>query len=49
MPTLGGWGQFPGPAQAEILAGLGACVDAAGGAFTMGYTTLAVTAVRLAR
>jgi hypothetical protein len=23
-------------------------VDAAGGAFTMGYTTLAVTAVRLA-
>ena len=48
VPTLGGWGQFPGPAQAEILAGLGASVDAAGGAFTMGYTTLAVTAVRLA-
>jgi hypothetical protein len=34
--------------QAELLAGLGAVVDAAGGAFTMGYTTLAVTAVRLA-
>jgi len=48
VPTLGGWGQFPGRAQAEILAGLGAAVDAAGGAFTMGYTTLAVTAVRLA-
>ena len=48
VPTLGGWGQFPGHAQAEILAGLGASVDAAGGAFTMGYTTLAVTAVRLA-
>jgi SAM-dependent methyltransferase len=48
VPTLGGWGQFPGPAQAEILAGLAASVDAAGGAFTMGYTTLAVTAVRLA-
>ena len=48
VPTLGGWGQFPGPVQAEILAGLGASVDAAGGAFTMGYTTLAVTAVRLA-
>jgi len=48
VPTLGGWGQFPGPAQAEILAGLGASVDAAGGAFTMRYTTLAVTAVRLA-
>jgi hypothetical protein len=48
VPTLGGWGQFPRHAQAEILAGLGAAVDAAGGAFTMGYTTLAVTAVRLA-
>jgi hypothetical protein len=48
VPTLGGWGQFPGRAQAEILAGLGAAVDAAGGAFTMGYTTLAVTAARLA-
>ena len=34
--------------KAEILAGLGASVDAAGGAFTMRYTTLAVTAVRLA-
>jgi SAM-dependent methyltransferase len=48
VPTLGGWGQFPGHTQAEILAGLGAAVDAAGGVFTMGYTTLAVTAVRLA-
>jgi SAM-dependent methyltransferase len=48
VPTLGGWGQFPVHAQAEILAGLGAAVDAAGGAFTMGYTTLAVTAARLA-
>jgi SAM-dependent methyltransferase len=48
VPTLGGWRQFPEQAQAEILAGFGAAVDAAGGAFTMGYTTLAVTAVRLA-
>jgi SAM-dependent methyltransferase len=48
VPTLGGFSQFPGPVQAEILAGLGAAVDAAGGGFTMGYTTVAVTAVRLA-
>ncbi|MGH3253562.1 MAG: class I SAM-dependent methyltransferase [Trebonia sp.] len=48
VPTLGGFGQFPENTRAEILAGLGAAVDAAGGAFTMGYTTLAVTAVRLA-
>lgn len=49
VPTLGGFRQFPESVQAGLLAGLGAAVDAAGGAFTMGYTTLAVTAVRLAR
>jgi hypothetical protein len=49
VPTLGGFPQIPPDVQAELLAGLGAAVDAAGGAFTMGYTTLAVTAVRLAR
>jgi SAM-dependent methyltransferase len=49
VPTLGGFPQIPRDVQAELLAGLGAAVDAAGGAFTMGYTTLAVTAVRLAR
>jgi SAM-dependent methyltransferase len=49
VPTLGGFRQFPESVQAGVLAGLGAAVDAAGGAFTMGYTTLAVTAVRLAR
>jgi SAM-dependent methyltransferase len=48
VPTLGGFRQIPDDVQAELLAGLGAAVDAAGGAFTMGYTTLAVTAVRLA-
>jgi SAM-dependent methyltransferase len=48
VPTLGGFRQLPGNVQAELLAGLGAAVDAAGGVFTMGYTTLAVTAVRLA-
>ena len=49
VPTLGGFPRIPRDVQAELLAGLGAAVDAAGGAFTMGYTTLAVTAVRLAR
>lgn len=49
VPTLGGFPQIPRDVQAELLAGLGAAVDEAGGAFTMGYTTLAVTAVRLAR
>ncbi|MGH3208686.1 MAG: class I SAM-dependent methyltransferase [Trebonia sp.] len=49
VPTLGGFGRIPDDVQAELLAGLGAAVDAAGGGFTMGYTTLAVTAVRLPR
>ncbi|HEY1666555.1 MAG TPA: class I SAM-dependent methyltransferase [Trebonia sp.] len=48
VPTLGGFRQSAPDVQAELLAGLGAAVDAAGGAFTMGYTTLAVTAARLA-
>ena len=48
VPTLGGFRLSPENVQAELLAGLGAAVDAAGGAFTMRYTTLAVTAVRLA-
>jgi SAM-dependent methyltransferase len=48
VPTTGGFGRMPGPVRREILDGLGAAVDAAGGSFTMGYTTLAVTAARLA-
>jgi hypothetical protein len=46
LPTTGGFTQLPAAVQARLLAGLGTAVDAAGGAFTMGYTTLAVTAVR---
>jgi SAM-dependent methyltransferase len=49
VPTMGGFGLLADDVQSAILEGLGAAVDAAGGAFTMGYTTLAVTAVRLAR
>lgn len=47
MPTSGGFTRMPQAAQEEVLAGLGAAVDAAGGSFTMGYATLAVTAARL--
>jgi hypothetical protein len=32
--------------QREILAGVGTAVDAAGGSFTMHYTTVAVSATR---
>src|SRR6185437_6141942 len=46
VPTTGGFGRLPAGVRAELLAGLGAAVDAAGGAFTMGYATLAVTAAR---
>ena len=47
MPTFGGHTQLP-PAQLEdLLAGIGAAIDAVGGSFTMHYTTVAVTAARL--
>jgi len=49
VPTTGGFSMIPAPAQAELLAGLGAAVDAAGGSFLMGYTTLTVTAARADR
>jgi SAM-dependent methyltransferase len=46
LPTHGGHSQIP-PAQLEqILAGMGAAVDAVGGSFTMPYATVVVTAVR---
>ena len=47
VPTTGGFTRMPPGVQAELLAGLGAAVDAAGGSFVMGYSTLAVTAARL--
>ncbi|HEY7325052.1 MAG TPA: class I SAM-dependent methyltransferase [Streptosporangiaceae bacterium] len=46
VPTLGGHSQIPAGKLAELLAGLGAVVDAAGGSFTMRYTTVTVTAAR---
>jgi SAM-dependent methyltransferase len=46
VPTFVGHGRF-GPAQLdELLAGIGAAIDAAGGSFTMSYATVAVSAGR---
>jgi SAM-dependent methyltransferase len=44
VPTTGGFTRQPGRVQAQLLDGLGDAVDAAGGRFTMGYTTLCITA-----
>ena len=48
VPTTGGFTRLPQDVQARALDGLGAAVDAAGGSFVMGYSTLAVAASRLA-
>jgi SAM-dependent methyltransferase len=48
VPTIGGFARRPQAIQQQILDGLGAAVDAAGGTFTMSYTTVAATAARLA-
>jgi len=44
--TTGGFSRHPRDIQEQLLAGLGAAVDAAGGVFTMAYDTIACTAVR---
>lgn len=46
VPTLGGCTQLPPATLEDLLAGIGAAIDAAGGSFTMHYTTVAVTAAR---
>jgi SAM-dependent methyltransferase len=46
VPTFGGYGLLPPKVQAELLVGIGAAVDAVGGAFTMDYATLVATAAR---
>ncbi|HKN95238.1 MAG TPA: hypothetical protein VJU60_12965, partial [Thermoleophilaceae bacterium] len=44
LPTHGDNAQLP-PAQLdELLDGIGAAIDAAGGSFTMGYTTVLISA-----
>jgi SAM-dependent methyltransferase len=46
LPTTGDHSQHPPPQLAELLAGIGAAIDAIGGSFTLRYTTVAVTAAR---
>ncbi len=46
VPTAGGHSRFPPDELEELLAGLGAAIDAVGGSFTMQYAAVAVTAAR---
>jgi SAM-dependent methyltransferase len=46
VPTSGFAARLQPDAMQQILAGIGAAIDAAGGTFTMHYTTVAVTAAR---
>jgi SAM-dependent methyltransferase len=46
VPTFGGHSQIPPAGRDELLAGIGAAVDAIGGGFTMHYTAVVVTAAR---
>jgi SAM-dependent methyltransferase len=46
VPTVGGHSQIPRARLRELLAGIGAAIDAAGGGFTMRCTTVTVTAAR---
>jgi SAM-dependent methyltransferase len=46
LPTQGVLTQAPPGKLAEVLAGVGAAIDAIGGSFTMRYTTVVVTAAR---
>jgi SAM-dependent methyltransferase len=46
VPTQGDHSQYPPDKLAEVLAGVGAAIDAMGGSFTMRYTAAVVTAAR---
>jgi hypothetical protein len=46
VPTQGDHNRLPAATQRQLLAEIGAAVDARGGAFTMRYTVLALTARR---
>jgi SAM-dependent methyltransferase len=46
VPTFGGAAHVPPATLQELLNGIGAAVDAAGGSFVMRYATVAVTAAR---
>ena len=44
VPTMGGYTRLAPAELDEVLAGMGAAIDALGGGFTMNYATVAVTA-----
>jgi SAM-dependent methyltransferase len=44
VPTFGGHSNLPPGKLDELLAGIGAAIDAVGGGFTMGYTAAVATA-----
>jgi hypothetical protein len=46
VPTIGGHSQIAPAKLQELLAGIGAAIDAVGGRFTMQYASLVVTAAR---
>ena len=46
LPMHGGYAQLPPAQLEELLTGIGAAIDAAGGSFTMGYAAIVVTATR---
>jgi SAM-dependent methyltransferase len=46
LPTAGGHHLFPPVVRDELMAGIGAAVDAVGGSFPMHHTAVVVTAVR---
>jgi SAM-dependent methyltransferase len=48
VTTHGDHSQFPAAKLDEVLEGIGAAIDARGGAFTMGYTAVAIIATRQA-
>ena len=48
VPTFGGHTRLPPAKLEDLLAGIGAAIDAVGGSFTMRYTTVVVTAARIA-
>ncbi len=48
LPTFGFHNQLPQATLQEVLAGIGAAIDAVGGGFTMHYATVVVTAARRA-
>ena len=48
LPTFGFHNQLPQDRLQQVLAGVGAAIDAAGGGFTMHYATVVLTAASTA-